>query len=288
MDETELDTFIDGGGIIVCNVSGGAGSALALYRLLRKYPGAGNVIPIFADTRSETPDTYEFLDQIEEIMDCRIRRLSDGRDIWDVFMDSRILRIMNAGGACKASVELKQIPLARYVKERFTPEECVIATGLDWMEPERQERLTKRLLPYRTTYPLNWERGLSRCEIIAVLEDIGLKTPEVYAKGWPHNNCGKYGCILAGQKQWAGLLEDYPEAFDRAEAKEQAFRDEVDPDFAILRDRRGGQTKGYPLKVLRDDVANGRHFGDSWRTMCNCMGTADEQMNIFDMLEGCV
>lgn len=270
---------------VVVNVSGGAGSAVALMRCVE---AGHDVDAVFADTRSETEDTYRFLSELEKRAGVPIECLSDGRDIWDVFMQHRILRVMKAGGACKASVELKQLPLAKYVKDRYTPDECVIATGLDWMEPERQERLAKRLAPYDTMFPLNDAPRLSRCEIIAKLEEYGLPTPEVYAKGWPHNNCGFYGCIMAGQRQWAGLLYDYPEAFGRSMNKENEFREKVNDNFAILRDRRGGESKPYPLKVLMHDVDTGRTFSDAWRSMCNCMGGADDdQQNLFDMLEGC-
>ena len=271
---------------IVVNVSGGAGSALALIRCVEAH-GKAAVDAVFADTLSETDDTYTFLDALEEVAGVPITRLSNGKDIWDVFMHHKMMRVMNAGGACKASVELKQLPLAKYVKDRYTPEEAVIATGLDWMEPERQERLKARLEPYTCLFPLNDAPRLGRCELNAELQDRGLTLPGVYALGWPHNNCGKYGCILAGQKQWAGLLNDYPEAFKRSEKREEEFIEKVGEKFTVLRDRRGGTVKPYPLKVLREEVESGRSLGEAWRSMCNCMGTADEQMNLFDMLEGC-
>lgn len=266
----------------VVNVSGGNGSAIALMRCIERF-GAENVDAVFADTRSEHPDLYRFLDDLERVAGVTIARLSDGRDIWRVFDGASYIKAGN--GACKASVELKAVALARYVADRYAHDECQIATGLNWMEPERQERLSKRLAPYPVIYPLNWEPRLGRCAEIAHLESIGLKPCAMYDLGYPHNNCHG-ACVLAGIGQWIGVMRDFPSVFARAEAWEAQFTARTG--FTILRDRRGGDTRPYPLSELRADVAAGRADDDGFREACNCMALErdnGDQLSIFKMLE---
>ena len=89
-----------------------------------------------------------------------------------------------------------------------------------------------------------------------------------YNLGYTHDNC-KGGCVLAGQAQWAGLLNDDPEHFEYCEQREQVFYDRTG--FTVLKDRRGKVTKSYPLSKLRAEIAAGRKFKDTWRSTCGCM-----------------
>lgn len=92
-------------GVVSVNVSGGTASAVAWARCLEWY-GVDRVKPVFADTNSEHPDLYRFLEDCEKCFGQKLERLTnDGRNIWDVFEDSGMIRIARAGGACKASVE---------------------------------------------------------------------------------------------------------------------------------------------------------------------------------------
>jgi hypothetical protein len=89
-----------------------------------------------------------------------------------------------------------------------------------------------------------------------------------YNLGFRHDNCNG-GCVLAGQAQWAGLLDENPEHFAYCELRERAFYERTG--FSVLRDRRGGRTRSYPLFMLRADKENGRRFPDTWRSTCGCM-----------------
>lgn len=115
-----------------------------------------------------------------------------------------------------------------------------------------------------------------KCDVEADLKRRGLKIPSTYAKGYSHANCAG-ACILAGTKQWTGLLADDPEQFAFEEENEQRFladlRAKGRKEITILRDRRGGVTRNLPLKQLREEVAQGiRHDDHSWReNSCSCM-----------------
>lgn len=273
-----------GGGVIdignkdVCvHVSGGGQSAIVLHRCLEWY-GHDRVTAVFADTNTESPDLYEFLLAQEQLFGIEIERLSQGMNIWDCFDAFGVISLRGAGGACKASVELKQKPLDKYTAQ-WQPSEVVIATGLSWMEPERQQRLIKKILPYECIFPLNEKPRLSDCEIIDELERIGLPVPEAYKKGYPHNNCGG-GCVLAGIAQWMGLLKDYPERFAWHEKREKQWRSKG-RDFTVLRDFRGdGKAKPYTLEQMRLDVESGAQPPNDFRSGCGCMLLSDGSRQI--------
>lgn len=264
------------------NASGGAGSTLAGIRCMDRF-GKDACDWVFADTKSEHPDLYNLLDAVEQKYGIGIKRLSDGRDVWDVFFQSRCIKVRNGG--CKAAVELKHKPLDAYRDAHYTPDTCVVVVGMSWMEPERIARIERRQAPFKCLFPLTWDKRLSKCEEIAELEALGLPTPSLYTRGHQHNNCAG-ACVLAGHAQWVGLLQDDPERFHRYAQKEAEWRKATDNDgtngrdFSILHDRReGGPRRSMTLLELQARYDAGESFRE-WRSTCNCMGY--EQQSLFD------
>jgi len=272
-----------GGKHVSVHLSGGGQSAVCLSRCLEWY-GKDRVSAVFANTNTEAPDLYEFLDAIEQRFSIEIVRLNnDGQTIWDVFDKAGVISIRTGMSACKASLELKHKPLAKYMMESHKPDVTVIALGLSPYEPERQAKHHTRLAPYEVIYPLNVAPRLSDCEVIDELETLGLPVPDAYRKGYTHNNCGG-GCVLAGVKQWAGLLEDYPDRFAWHEQRERQWRAKG-REFTILRDQSGKQVKPYTLKQLREDIESGRQSPGDFRSGCGCMIVDGlQQLSIFDIL----
>jgi len=248
---------------VCCHVSGGAASAIAAMRCVNWY-GTDRVTLVFADTGCESAGNYALIEALESVSGVQVTRLEQGKDIWDVFDQYGVMRIY---GACRASIELKQEPLDTFTRANYSPDEVVIAVGLSWTEPKRQQRLARRLEPYQVFYPLNANPQLSECEIVKQLEEYALPESMAYGLGYTHDNC-KGGCILAGQAQWAGLLDDDPAHFAYCEKREEAFFRRTG--FTVLRDRRGGTTTSYPLSQLRLDKIAGRVFRE-WRSTCGCM-----------------
>jgi hypothetical protein len=254
------------------NLSGGSGSAVALARTIERY-GKDNVDAVFADTNAEHPSLYTLLDEIEAVFAIPVSRLTNGgKDVWDVFFESRLMKTPNGG--CKAAIELKHKPLDAYRDSRYTPDTATIVMGLDWMEPERMARAQKRMAPWTVEFPLTWPKRLSKCEEIEELTRLGLSVPTLYTLGHKHNNCAG-ACVLAGQGQWAALLADDPERFDHYATKEREWRAFIGQDYAILKDRRGGALKPMTLDQLRERAKAGDSFRE-WRSTCNCMGYAED------------
>jgi hypothetical protein len=272
--KTERITGSAGAGIAhIVNVSGGAGSAVALFRVLERF-GRDEVAACFADTRSEDADLYRFLDDVERVAGIPITRLIDGRNIWDVFLEDYTLT--TAGGGCRASWELKKQPLSRHAASIATPETAIIYVGMSEDEDDRMTRIEKALEPWDVDFPLTWKPSLGWCDVMDDLKRRGIKRPRLYESGYPHNNCGGR-CIMAGIKQWAGVLKDDLDGFRESEENEQRFlailRERGRKEHAILKDRRGGDVKNYSLRQLREDVECGvRPDDESWRaSSCYCM-----------------
>jgi hypothetical protein len=144
-------------------------------------------------------------------------------------------------------------------------------------EVDRAERVRARLPGVEFDFPLWWVPRAWRCDVLAECGRRGLVVPAAYELGYRHANCGG-GCVLAGVRQWVGLLRDDPGRFAESERLEAEFmRRAVEKGLrprAILRDRRGGETRAYTLRELREDVEAGRRvWDDSWRVAsCSCGG----------------
>ena len=259
----ESKRFEEFTGRVRVDVSGGSASAIVWHRCLELF-GADRVVPVFADTNSEDADLYRFLDDCETHFGQTLTRLNDGRNIWDVFDQTGIMRIAKAGNACKASIELKQKPLA----DHFKTSGCdAIAVGIEFQEPERMERFQAKIAA-PVLFPLARRPLFSECEIHEEVKRLGLKPPEIYNEGYGHNNCAGR-CILAGLGQWAANLRRDPVGFTDAESRETAFVERTG--FTILRDQRGSNVKPYTLKELRADAGSGREFPNDWKSTCQCM-----------------
>jgi hypothetical protein len=264
---------------IVVNVSGGSASAVAYLRCLDRF-SADRVVGVFADTRSEHPDLYRVLNDLEKHTGTTLVRLDKGMNIWECFNHFGVMTLPN--GACKASVELKQKMLANWTRKHYTPDHalfgqrCVIAAGMEYSERlDRQKRLSERLKPYRVIYPLNWRPVLTKCQIHEHLIRIGITPGHLYTKGYGHDNCGG-GCVLAGQKQWAMLLADDPDQYAYHEAEEAKFYAKTG--YTILNDRRGdGKKKRMSLTQFRERVAAGEVDEGDFRSGCSCMFVGDDE-----------
>lgn len=254
---------------VVVSLSGGNGSAVALFRCLEIY-GPGRVFPVFADTNSEDADLYRFLDDVERVSGVRIHRLTNGgRTTRDVFDKSQVIRIY---GACKASVELKAKPLDKYIGENFHPAYHVRASGMDWSEPDRMARLRRGNAKrgYRSIFPLCVRPRLDACGLQDFLRSRGIEPCKLYGLGYPHNNCGGK-CVIAGQGQWVGVLQDFPDDFDDWQRWETEFV--AKHGFTILnrRSTENGKVvrRNYSLAELREDASKGRRFQE-FRSGCGC------------------
>lgn len=106
----------------IVSVSGGVGSYFTLKRVIDKY-GKDDVISVFMDTLAEDGDLYRFLNDIEEKLGIEITRLCVGKTPIELSFENKFL--YNSRIA-RCSIELKSKPFTQWLKENYTPDECVL------------------------------------------------------------------------------------------------------------------------------------------------------------------
>lgn len=264
-------------------MSGGKGSWGA-GKIVAARHGADNLVHLFTDPKYEDADLYRFLPQAVANIGGRLVTLCEGRSVWEVFRDTRIVG-NNRVAPC--SRILKQQPARAWVEENCDPAEAVLYVGILWYERKRMESYTdhagkrhigirERWLPYRVEAPLIDPPHYSPAELLAWLEREGIDPPRLYDEGFPTNNCGGR-CVKQGQDGWRRLLLKRRESFLEVEAHEEEMREYLGKDVSILKDRRGGKTTPLPLRVFREriDAGQGCDLFDVGQP-CSCMLDGEE------------
>jgi hypothetical protein len=248
----------------VLNFSGGLASAYAAHRLLER-EGRDGVVLLFADTKYEDEDLYRFSSDVERLLGLPLTRIADGRDPWQVLWDERFLGNSRVDPCSKI---LKRELLDRWT--RANAPGAVRHVGIWWDERERLDRLQRRSPNVRWESPLLWRPWATEAKALAWLASVGVRRSVSYDRGFTHDNCGGR-CVKQGQAGWGLLLRTRPDRFAECEAKEQAIRAELG-DVSILVDRRGGQRRPLPLRVLRERIeSTGQLFDPTdCATGCGC------------------
>lgn len=227
--------------------SGGIGSWMTAKRVADLY-GTDDLTLLFADTKMEDEDLYRFLEESAANVGGTLVKVAEGRDPWEVFFDVKFLGNSRIDPCSRV---LKRQFLRKYIDENYDPEDTVIYIGIDWTEQHRMERAAGFWEPWKVVAPMCERPLLSKKDMIIQLELEGIKPPELYQYGFPHNNCGGF-CIKAGQAQFRLLLKVYPERYCYHEQQEQKIRKKLGKDISILKDRRGGKVKPLTLKDFRE------------------------------------
>ncbi len=246
--------------------SGGVGSWAAAKRVAKKH-GTRHLVLLFADTLMEDEDLYRFLDEAAKNVGGQLVKIAEGRDPWQVFRAERFIGNTRADPCSKI---LKRRFLRRWLEENCRSDATTVYLGIDWTEIHRYENAKEHWLPWRCEAPL-CERPLRiKQEMLAELEADGIAPPRLYHMRFPHNNCGGF-CVKAGQAHFKRLLEVMPERYAYHERMEQELASYLGRDVAILRDRRGGQTKPLTLKALRQKVECGAEVDSQDWGGCGCV-----------------
>jgi len=246
----------------VITLSGGKASWAAGKLARQQHPDA-SMVGLFTDTNGEDPDLYRFLREAATDLDVPLVWLNNGgQTIWDVFRKKRMIgnpRVSNC------SYLLKQKPAREWLDIICDPATTTVVVGIDWTEIHRLPAIERNYQPFKVLAPLTEPSSWSRDEIDEQLAKAGITAPALYDLGFPHNNCAG-ACVRAGQGQWLRLLVTNPERYAEEERQEQEFRDFIEKDVSILKDRRGGTTKPLTLRALRERGGDASDIGG-----CGCM-----------------
>lgn len=113
--------------------------------------------------------------------------------------------------------------------------ELTYVWGFDARETARAERTIEANPQAEHIFPLI-EKNLSKQDVHAMLDNLGIKRPKMYDMGYPNNNC--VGCIRGGMGYWNKIRNDFPEVYkSRANLERQighsilkeCYLDELDP-----------------------------------------------------------
>ena len=193
----------------ILSLSGGKDSAaLALYMRDR----VPEMEYIFNDTRKELPETYEYLDRIQDYLGKPINRLNAelGFDHWYEVYGGMIPS--NHRRWCTKQLKLKPF-------EEFCDEDRVLNyVGLRYDE-EREGYISHK--PNITPiYPFR-EAKLVLRDIEQILLDSGVGMPP-YTK-WGRSRSGCFFCFYQQKIEWVRLKETHPELYEEAKKYERVY-----------------------------------------------------------------
>jgi 3'-phosphoadenosine 5'-phosphosulfate sulfotransferase (PAPS reductase)/FAD synthetase len=242
----------------VIALSGGLASWAAGRRTVNTY-GTADTAAVFTDVKGadgnphtgEHPDTYRFVRDAAADLDVPLTWLQDGRDIWDVFLEHGQL-----GNDYRAhcSVDLKVLPMRRWLDEHRSPVDTLIVMGLDWTETHRLAAVyrgyahtidgcvgrcgslfdsdgrlegpgCKNLLwatPWRVWMPLLDKPRLTKWQLKDLAAERNLTPSEMYREGFAHANC--IFCVKGGKAHGARVVRLHPKVWAHAERREDEFR----------------------------------------------------------------
>lgn len=239
--------------------SGGVGSWATAKFVAAEMPKGDRLRLLFADTLMEDPDLYRFLDEAAANVGGELVKISDGRDVWQVFHDVRYLGNTRID---PCSYHLKRKLMREWLETNCAPESTVCYIGIDAGEEHRYTKAKRYWEPWRCEAPLIEHDILFKSVLMDMLAVEGIAPPALYAKGFPHNNCGGF-CIKGGIDHFALLLAADPERYTYHERKEQELREYLDKDVSILRDRSAkiiAERLGFVMTDLTRDVdENGKN-----------------------------
>lgn len=185
--------------------SDGAASAVAAKLAIQKH---GAVEVLKCDTTStEHPDNERFRVDVERWLgqSVRLLRSRDYVDIDDVFERTRYMA-GNAGARC--TTELKKL-----VRQRFETPEDTHVFGYTADESKRVADFMNHNIGLRCDWVLV-EQGITKADCYQILQDAGIRLPEMYAIGFEHNNC--LGCVKASSPAyWNRTRRLFPDVFAR-------------------------------------------------------------------------
>lgn len=193
----------------VLSLSGGKDSAALAIYMRDRLP---EMEYIFSDTRKELPETYEYLNRIEDYLGKRVNRLNAelGFDHWyDVYGG---MIPSNHRRWCTKMLKLKPF-------EEFVGEDPVLNyVGL--RADEKRSGYISHKPNITPVYPFQ-EDGLKLADIEEILLASGVGMPP-YTK-WGRSRSGCFFCFYQQKIEWVRLKETHPELYEKAKAYERPY-----------------------------------------------------------------
>jgi len=192
---------------IVCWFSCGAASAVATKLMIAENAGRLPLIIAYTEVAEEHSDNKRFLVDCERWFGQKITVIRNDKydaSIYEVFRRERFL-VGPSGAACTRL-------LKRGMRASFEKEGDIQVFGFTAEEEDRAADFFERNPGINGRAPLI-ERGLTKADCLAMLQDAGIEIPVMYKLGYKNNNC--IGCVKGGAGYWNKIRRDFPETFSR-------------------------------------------------------------------------
>lgn len=185
---------------------------------------------IYIDIADQHPDSMRFIKDCEKAIgkEIQILKSKEYRSVEEC--------VKVFGGF--RNVRNNFYPCTNWLKKRVRKEweeshkdyDLTYVWGFDLKEKHRAERTIESNPQAQHEFPLI-DKGLSKEDVHAMLDDLGIKRPKMYDLGYPNNNC--IGCIKGGMGYWNRIRQDFPDVFkSRAELERKVGS-------TILKDKNG-------------------------------------------------
>ena len=193
----------------ILSLSGGKDSAALAIYMRDKVP---EMEYVFSDTGKELPETYEYLERIEDHLGQRINRLNAelGFDHWyDVYGG---MIPSNHRRWCTKMLKLKPF-------EKFVGEDLVINyVGL--RADENRTGYISHKPNITPIYPFQQD-GLKLSDIEEILRSSGVGLPPYTT--WGRSRSGCFFCFYQQKIEWVRLKERHPDLFEAAKVYERSY-----------------------------------------------------------------
>ena len=163
----------------------------------------------YCEVGSEHHDNKRFMDDCSVWFEKDITLLKNPKfkDTWDVWEKRRY--ISGIGGA-PCTMELKVAPRLAFQE----PDDIhIFGYTADSSDVKRANSLTENWPELTCEFPLI-EKGLTKTSCMAIIEDAGMKLPEIYSFGFPNANCVPC-CKATSPDYWAMVRKHFPDEFNR-------------------------------------------------------------------------
>ena len=240
--------------IIAVWFSCGAASAVAAKKTIEKYGASHKIILVNNPIINEHPDNERFLKDCEKWLDQNIIKATNkdfpNCDIREVF-DKRKYISGRDGAPC--TMLLKKG--ARYQFEKENEIDWHVL-GFTADEKERSDRFMK--FERSNLIPILIDESITKIDCFRILNEAGIKLPEIYSLGYPNANC--IGCVKSSSPTYWNLVrKTFPDIYN--ERAEQSRR--IGAKLVVVKGKRkfldelkltdkGGKIKSWDCGIFCD------------------------------------
>ena len=189
----------------VCWISAGVSSFIAGYL-------AENVDKfIYIDVEDQHEDSMRFVKDCERVIGKEIEVISSSeyKNVGEAIRSYGFIKNPYSQYAPCTNM-LKKVVRQKWERE-YAEYEFTYVWGYDCNEKHRADRLEETMPEYNHEFPLI-EKNLTKADVHAMAEHLGIKRPYMYDLGYKNNNC--IGCVKGGMGYWNKIRKDFPKVFE--------------------------------------------------------------------------